>query len=101
MADTFDALADPNRRAILAFLRDGERTAGALVEATRQPQPTVSKQLKVLREAGLVRSRIDGPRRLYSIDPAPLKALDRWLADYRAFWAERLDGLGDHLERSD
>lgn len=101
MTDTFEALSDPNRRAILALLLKGERTAGALVEATSQPQPNVSKQLRVLREAGLVRSRIDGPRRLYSIDPTPLKALDHWLADYRSFWAARLDALGNHLERSD
>jgi DNA-binding transcriptional ArsR family regulator len=101
MPDAFDALADPNRRAILALLRDGEQTAGALVERLALPQPNVSKQLKVLREAGLVRARVDGPRRLYRIDPAPLAALDRWLAAYRPFWADRLDALGEHLKRSD
>jgi DNA-binding transcriptional ArsR family regulator len=101
MRDAFEALADPNRRAILALLRHGEQTAGSLVETLALPQPNVSKQLRVLREAGMVRSRIDGPRRLYSIDPAPLMGLDRWLADYRSFWAAKLDALGNHLERSE
>lgn len=97
----FEALADPVRRDILALLRSGEQPAGALVGALGLPQPSVSKQLKTLREAGLVRARVDGPRRLYSIDPAPLAALDAWLAPYRAFWADKLDALGEHLKRSD
>ena len=101
MLDAFEALADPNRRAILAMLRHGEQTAGTLVEGLSLSQPSVSKQLRVLREAGLVTARIDGPRRVYRINPAPLVALDRWLADYRSFWAARLDALGNHLERSD
>jgi regulatory ArsR family protein len=65
------------------------------------PQPSVSKHLRTLREAGLVRVRIEGPRRLYSLDPAPLAELDAWLAPYRAFWADKLDGLGNHLKWSD
>lgn len=97
----FIALSDPARRQILALLRAGELPAGALVEALRLPQPNVSKHLKVLREAGLVRVRIDGPRRLYRLDPAPLAELDAWLAPYRAFWADKLDALGAHLQRSD
>ncbi len=97
----FEALADPVRRDILALVRQGELSAGALVEALALPQPSVSKHLKTLREAGLVRARVDGPRRLYSLDPAPLAALDAWLAPYRAFWADKLDALGDHLKRSD
>ncbi|HLY56827.1 MAG TPA: metalloregulator ArsR/SmtB family transcription factor [Stellaceae bacterium] len=101
MTDAFEALADPTRRAILALLRRGERPAGALVESLGLPQPNVSKQLKTLREAGLVRSRIDGPRRLYSLNPFPLAALDAWLSAYRPFWAEKLDTLGDHLQWSD
>ncbi len=98
---TFDALADPVRRDILALLRHGEQPAGALVTALALPQPSISKHLKTLREAGLVRARIDGPRRLYSLDPTPLVELDAWLAPYRAFWAAKLDALGDHLKRSD
>lgn len=97
----FDALADPLRRDILALLRQGERPAGELVAALGKPQPMVSKHLKTLREAGLVRARIDGPRRLYSLDPTPLAELDTWLAPYRRFWAGKLDALGDHLKRSD
>jgi DNA-binding transcriptional ArsR family regulator len=97
----FEALAAPARREILALLRQGEQPAGALVAALSLPQPSVSKHLKTLRAAGLVRSRIDGPRRLYSLDPAPLAELDAWLAPYRAFWASKLDALGDHLNRSD
>jgi DNA-binding transcriptional ArsR family regulator len=98
---TFAALADPVRREILALLRHGEQPAGTLVAALGLPQPSVSKHLKTLREAGLVRARIDGPRRLYRIDPAPLAELDAWLSPYRAFWANKLDALGDHLKRSD
>jgi DNA-binding transcriptional ArsR family regulator len=101
MLDCFEALADPTRRAILALLRDGEQPAGALVERLGLPQPSVSKQLKTLREAGMVHARVDGPRRLYSLDPAPLAALDAWLAGYRPFWTARLDALGEHLSRSD
>lgn len=97
----FAALSDPTRRQILALLRVGELPAGALVEALHLPQPSVSKHLKVLREAGLVRARIEGPRRLYRLDPAPLAELDAWLAPYRSFWAGKLDALDAHLKRSD
>jgi DNA-binding transcriptional ArsR family regulator len=97
----FDAIADPTRRNILAILRRGEQPAGAMVQTLAIAQPRVSKHLRTLREAGLVRVRINGPRRLYSLDPAPLAELDAWLAPYRAFWADRLDGLGNHLKRSE
>ncbi len=83
------------------MLRAGEVPAGTLVETLDLPQPNVSKHLKVLREVGLVRMRIDGPRRLYSLDPGPLLELDAWLQPYREFWAGKLDALGDHLARSD
>jgi len=99
--EIFTALADPIRRDILALLRRGEQPAGTLVETLDLPQPNVSKHLKALREAGLVTIRIDGPRRLYSLDPRPLVELDDWLAPYREFWANRLDALGDHLDRTD
>lgn len=98
---TFTAIADPVRRDILALLMQGEQPAGALVDALSLPQPNVSKHLKALREAGLVRMRVDGPRRLYSLDPTPLVELDAWLKPYREFWAHKLDALGDHLNRSD
>ncbi|HEY0853836.1 MAG TPA: metalloregulator ArsR/SmtB family transcription factor [Devosia sp.] len=98
---TFTAIADPVRRDILALLRQGEQPAGALVEALALPQPNVSKHLKALHSAGLVSIRVDGPRRLYSLDPAPLVELDQWLAPYRDFWTGKLDALGDHLMRTD
>ena len=98
---TFDAIADPIRRDILAVLRGGEQPAGALVQTLGLPQPNISKHLKTLREAGLVRVRIDGPRRLYSLDAAPLAVLDEWLATYRSFWSAKFDALADHLSRSD
>lgn len=98
---TFTALADPVRRDILGLLRQGEQPAGALVEALNLPQPNVSKHLKALHTAGLVHIRVDGPRRYYSLNPAPLAELDDWLAPYRALWNRRLDALGEHLSRSD
>ena len=70
-------------------------------EAMALPQPNVSKHLKILRDAGLVQVRVDGPSRIYSLDPAPLAELDSWLAPFRRFWADKLDALGDHLSRSD
>lgn len=97
----FAAISDPVRRDILALLRRGEQPAGTLVDALALPQPNVSKHLKALREAGLVSTRVDGPRRLYSLNPAPLMELEAWLQPYREFWAGRLDALGDHLDRTD
>jgi DNA-binding transcriptional ArsR family regulator len=97
----FTALADPVRRDILALLRQGEQPAGAFVTALALPQPSISKHLKTLRSAGLVRVRVDGPRRLYSLDPLPFAELEAWLHPYRVFWAGKLDALGDHLLRSD
>ena len=98
---TFAALADPVRRDILTLLQQGERPAGVLVDMLDLPQPNVSKHLKILRDAGLVRVRVEGPSRIYSLDPAPLAELDGWLAPFRGFWADKLDALGDHLSRSD
>lgn len=95
----FEALAEPNRRRILDVLRDGERPAGDLVDALAISQPGVSKHLKLLREAGLVRMRAEGQRRLYSVEARGLAELDAWLAPYRRAWAERLDALEAHLER--
>lgn len=99
MHAALQALSDPNRMAILSMLADGERPAGDFVDALPIAQPTVSKHLSVLREAGLVTVRKDATRRLYSLDPAPLKELDAWLATYRRFWADKLDALEAHLDR--
>ncbi|MEU4341135.1 metalloregulator ArsR/SmtB family transcription factor [Nocardia sp. NPDC023852] len=95
----FHVLAEPNRRAILDVLRDGERPVGALVERLRMSQPAVSKHLRVLKEAGLVEVRSDAQRRFYRIRPEPLVELDDWLEPYRRLWATHLDRLEEHLDR--
>lgn len=98
MTVPFDVLAEPNRRRILDLLRDQERPVGELVTELGISQPGVSKHLKVLREAGLVQSKTDAQRRLYSVKPEPLQELDAWIAPYRAMWTERLDALEKTLE---
>ena len=97
--DAFEAIAEPNRRRILDLLRTGERPAGDVVEALAISQPGVSKHLKLLREAGLVRVRADGQRRLYSLAPDQLAAVEAWLEPYRDFWRGRLDALEAHLDK--
>src|SRR5437660_12230752 len=87
------AIADPTRRELLALLASGELAAGDLADRFPVSRPAISRHLRVLREAGLVRSRTDGRRRLYELDPAPLRELDAWLAPYRDMWAQRLDAL--------
>jgi DNA-binding transcriptional ArsR family regulator len=97
--DAFEAIAEPNRRQILDLLKGGERPAGELVDALAISQPGVSKHLKLLREAGLVRVRADGQRRLYSLEPRQLAEIETWLRPHLNFWRDRLDALEDHLER--
>jgi DNA-binding transcriptional ArsR family regulator len=99
MVTAFEVLAEPNRRRILDLLRDRERPVGDLVAALALSQPAISKHLKVLREAGLVDVRVDGPRRIYRLRTGPLQDLDDWLRPYRALWASRLDALERHLDR--
>jgi DNA-binding transcriptional ArsR family regulator len=98
--EVFDVLVDPSRRRILDLLRQREHLVGELVEDLGLSQPGVSKHLRVLREAGLVRVRVDAQRRWYGLDPAPLAEVDRWLAPYRRYWADRLDLLERHLDAS-
>ena len=93
------ALSEPHRMAIIAMLAEGERPAGDFVDALPISQPTVSKHLSVLREAGLVTVRKDAQRRLYRLNPAPLAELDAWLQPYRRFWTSRLDALEHHLDK--
>ena len=93
------ALADPTRRRLLALLRDGEVPAGELARRFAVSRPAISRHLRVLREAGLVASRVQGRRRLYALDPRPLRELDDWLAPYRDLWAQRLDALGTEIPR--
>ncbi len=97
MSDIYAAIADPVRRDILGLLRGGEHTVSALVGRLALAQPSVSKHLGTLRQAGLVRTRVDGPRRYYSLDLAPLAEVDAWLDGYREFWERRLDALDQHL----
>ncbi len=95
-----DVIAEPTRRRILDAVRDGERSVGELVEVVGMHQPGVSRHLKVLRDAGLVEVRRDAQRRLYRLRPEPLMELDEWLEPYRREWANRLDSLERHLERT-
>ena len=98
MTAPFAVLAEPHRRRILDLLVEGERPVGELVTELSSSQPAVSKHLRVLREAGLVDVRIDAQRRMYSVKPEPLRAVDAWLAPYRRMWATSLDALEAHLD---
>jgi DNA-binding transcriptional ArsR family regulator len=101
VTSTFEVLAEPSRRRILDALGRGELPVGDLVEATALSQPSVSKHLRVLREAGLVESRVDAQRRIYRVRAEPLRDIDEWLAPYRTMWASQLDALERHLEDMD
>jgi len=91
--DAFTALADPSRRRMIELLGDGPAPSGAIAAKFELSAPAVSQHLKALREAGLVRVEVDGQRRIYSLDPAGLAAVDDWIARVRAFWTPRLDAL--------
>lgn len=93
-----DVLHEPHRRAVLDLLRQRPRLVSELADALGLAQPATSKHLRVLREAGLVRVEVDGPRRRYHLRPEPLAELDAWLAPYRWMWDDRLDALGAHLD---
>jgi DNA-binding transcriptional ArsR family regulator len=95
--DVLEVLAEPHRRRILDLLRRGESSVGALVVELGKSQPLVSKHLRVLRQAGLVGVRVDGQRRVYSLQFEPLVELDTWLAPYRQMWRSSLDRLEEHL----
>ena len=97
--DALAALADPTRRELLAFLAGGEQAAGDLAGRFPVSRPAISRHLRVLREAGLVTSRTEGKRRLYALDPSPLRELDHWLEPYRLFWGQRLDALDTEIAR--
>jgi len=96
---SFTILAEPNRRAILSLLASSERSVGEIEQRLRMPQPSVSKHLRVLREAGFVVSRVDAQRRVYRIRPEPLMEVDAWLAPFRQFWTTHVDALERHLDR--
>jgi len=99
----FDVLGDPVRRRILELLAEGELSSGAIADVVRSEfgisQPAVSQHLGVLRDGGFVHVRVDGSRRIYSLDPTPLQAVDAWLSRFRRFWTGRLDALVTEIAR--
>jgi DNA-binding transcriptional ArsR family regulator len=101
METVFDIIAEPNRRAILTLLVASEQSVGEIERRLRMPQPSVSKHLRVLREAGFVESTVDAQRRLYRLKPGPLQEVDAWLAPFRRFWSAHVDALERHLDRMD
>ena len=101
MESAFEIIAEPNRRAILSLLVSSQQSVGEIERQLRMPQPTVSKHLRVLREAGFVESTVDAQRRLYRLKPEPLQEVDDWLAQFRRFWSTHLDALERHLDRMD
>lgn len=101
MESVFQIIAEPNRRAILGLLASSQQSVGEIERQLGMPQPTVSKHLRVLREAGCVESTVDAQRRLYRLRPEPFQELDAWLAQFRRFWSAHLDALERHLDRMD
>jgi DNA-binding transcriptional ArsR family regulator len=94
----FEIIAEPNRRAILGLLVSSQQSVGEIERRLRMPQPTVSKHLRVLRDAGFVESTVDAQRRVYSLKPEPLREVDAWLAPFRRFWSAHVDALERHLD---
>jgi DNA-binding transcriptional ArsR family regulator len=101
MESVFEIIAEPNRRAILSLLVSSQQSVGEIERQLRMPQPTVSKHLRVLREAGFVESTVDAQRRLYRLKPEPFQELDAWMAQFRRFWSIHIDALERHLDRMD
>jgi len=97
----FEIIAEPNRRAILSLLVSSSQSVGEIERQLRMPQPTVSKHLRVLRDAGFVESTVDAQRRLYRLRPEPFQEVDAWLAQFRRFWSSRIDDLERYLDRMD
>lgn len=95
---TFNALADPTRRAVLDLLRGGSQPAGGIAQRFPISRPAISKHLALLRRAHLVEERREGRHRVYQLNPAPLRAIDSWLEHYRAFWTGNLANLKTFVE---
>lgn len=95
----FEIIAEPNRRAILSLLVSSQQSVGSIERQLRLPQPTVSKHLRLLRDAGFVEYKVEAQRRLYRLKPEPLQEIDDWLAQFRRFWSPHLDALERHLDR--
>jgi DNA-binding transcriptional ArsR family regulator len=100
-AEIFKALADPTRRAVFERLADGVKNASELREGLAISQPAMSQHLAVLREAGLVAEERQGRFVHYSVDPAGLAQIYRWLQRYRIFWPERVEALKQLLKEMD
>lgn len=98
MDSSFAVVAEPNRRTILSLLLSSERSVGEIERELGLSQPSVSKHLRVLREAGFVESRIEAQRRLYRLRPEPLRELDDWLVPFRRYWSRHVDALERHLD---
>ena len=101
MSELFTVVADDTRRQILDLLVVQDRSVNELVDLFAVSQPAISRHLRVLREAGLVKVRQDGQRRIYRLDGHRLLELDQWLAPYRRFWAGQLDNLEEYLDREE
>jgi len=101
MESAFEIIAEPNRRAILSLLVSSEQSVGEIERQLHMTQPTVSKHLRVLRDAGFVESTVDAQRRLYRLKPGPFQEVDAWLDRFRRFWSEHVDALERHLDRMD
>ena len=99
MESAFEIIAEPNRRAILSLLVSSQQSVGEIERQLRMSQPTVSKHLRLLREAGFVESTVDAQRRLYRLKPKPFQELDTWLAQFRRFWSAHVDALERYLDR--
>lgn len=99
MESSFAIIAEPNRRAILSLLASSEQSVGEIERQLSLSQTSVSKHLRVLREAGFVKARVDAQRRVYGIRPEPLRDIDEWLAPFRRFWTTHVDALERHLDR--
>ena len=99
MESSFAIIAEPNRRTILSLLASSECSVGELERQLRMPQTSVSKHLRVLRDAGFVEARVEAQRRVYRLRPEPLMEVDAWLAPFRHFWTAHVDALERHLER--
>ena len=95
---TFQALADPTRRAVLDLLRRGSQPAGHIAEAFPVSRPAISKHLRLLRRAHLVREHREGRNRIYHLNPEPLRAVDSWIEQYRQFWIANLANLKAFVE---
>jgi DNA-binding transcriptional ArsR family regulator len=101
MESVFEIIVEPNRRAILSLLVSSQQSVGEIERQLRMTQPTVSKHLRVLRDAGFVESSVDAQRRLYRLRPEPFQQLDTWLDQFRRFWSSHVDALERYLDRTD